>query len=229
MAEAHLPSFPTFNVHEDSNVAVRWRRWISRFDNMLVAANIVEPVRRKAMLLHCGGEEIMDIYEGFELPAPAAADGGGDEPPNVYEILKTALNQHFTPQVNTEYELYKFRDCKQTSSENVETYANRLRKQAKLCNFHDIDRELKSQIIMGCMSSILRRRALRERNLTLQELLEIARNMEVAESQAKSIEDKDTVNKIYASHGGSRGREIQRNIPSRGGEHRQSEEQNERG
>ena len=76
-----MPTFPPFNAHEDVNsLAVRWRRWLARFENMLEALNIQEAPRKKAMLLHYAGEDVIEIYEGLNLDAgrntaPSANEG----------------------------------------------------------------------------------------------------------------------------------------------------------
>ncbi|MCG8046748.1 MAG: aspartyl protease family protein, partial [Candidatus Thiodiazotropha endolucinida] len=63
----------------------------------------------------------------------------------------------------------------------------RLRQLSINCDFTENDREIKSQIIQGCSSSRLRRRALRE-DQNLDELLKLARSMELSDKQACEIE-----------------------------------------
>jgi hypothetical protein len=65
MAEA-LPSFPKFDVSPDvGDVAVRWRRWVARFKNLMVALNIDNDARQKVLLLHYAGEEVNDIFDSI--------------------------------------------------------------------------------------------------------------------------------------------------------------------
>ncbi len=63
----------------------------------------------------------------------------------------------------------------------------RLRKLAESCEFNDVEREIRSQIILKCTSKSLRRRALRE-DLALQDILKFARAQEVSEEQAQTVE-----------------------------------------
>ena len=51
-----------FNVEPQDTAAVRWERWIARFENLLVAKNITGDNRKKALLLHHAGEEVFDLY-----------------------------------------------------------------------------------------------------------------------------------------------------------------------
>ena len=193
-----FPTFPPFNVHEETfNVAARWKKWLTRFENMLEAMAIDNSKRKKAILLHYGGEDICEIFEGLQLDETPSEGETND----VYKTLKDALSSYFMPQVIVDYEIYKFRECKQNPDETLAAYNNRLRRLAKTCDFTNVDRELKSQLILGYTSSKLRRRALREPKLTLTSLLEIGRTMELAEDQAKRMEDNEQVriNKIEAT------------------------------
>lgn len=59
----------------------------------------------------------------------------------------------------------------------------------KTCKLSNAEREIKSQIILTCSSSRLRRRALTDSSLTLKELLDLARAFETSEMQAAGIEN----------------------------------------
>ena len=75
-------------------------------------------------------------------------------------------------------------------------YCARLRQLAATCEFADVDKEIKSQIIQFCTSNRLRRKALKDAMMTLQNLLDEARAMEVSEMQAKEIENSSDMNVI---------------------------------
>ena len=51
-----------------------------------------------------------------------------------------------------------------------------------------MDTEIKSHIILSCRSTRLRRRALTDSSLTLQQIVDVARSMEMSERQTKVIE-----------------------------------------
>ena len=104
--------------------------------------------------------------------------------------LMTRLNVWptiFSPKKNVEFERFKFREEKQRQGETVDAFHLRLQQLAKTCDFKEKDAEIKSQIICGCLSSRLRRKALRE-EISLKELLNHARASELSEIQALSIE-----------------------------------------
>ena len=108
--------------------------------------------------------------------------------------------EHFCPvaAISPEYHIYKFRSTKQESSESTDQYAVRLQKLAKFCNFPYKDKEIKSQIIQGGVSSKLRREALQNNTWDLKALLERARTLELTNKQADEIEERDHQVKVNA-------------------------------
>ena len=67
----------------------------------------------------------------------------------------------------------------------MNAFHSRLRQLSATC---DVDKEIKSQIILSCSSQRLRRKALRDTTMTLETLLNEARAREIWETQAKDIE-----------------------------------------
>lgn len=175
-----LPVFPKFEVNGDSqsSIGYRWEKYIQKLENLFVGMSIESKKRRKALLIHYAGDDVFDIYQTLE--------NTGDE--SGYDETKTALTNYFKPQVNKEFEIFQFRQMKQTDSETVDEFTTRLRQKAEYCSFTDKTAEIKSQIIQGCKSSKLRRKALQE-NLNLSNLLLAARTMELANSQSKEMEN----------------------------------------
>jgi transposase InsO family protein len=182
MAE-NIPAFPSFDVDgEPTSVGPRWRKWALRFENMLIALNITDARRKKALLLHLAGERVHEIADTLNIVT--AADG------DVYDDTKKALSSYFEPSKNTRYETYVFRQAKQREGETLDQYHMRIRGLAKNCDFADVDAEIYSQIVQSCLSANLRRRALRDTSMTLNGLLTLARNVDLAELQASEIENK---------------------------------------
>ena len=170
---ASLPQFPPFNVHAEGSTSTRWKKWKDRLDNLLVAMNITNANRKKALLLHYAGEEVHDMFSTLTL-APHEGEGDLD----LYKQASDALNDYFIPKRNKEYDIYKFRQSKQEPGESIDTYHTKLRKLAENCEFANVDDEIKSQIIQSCSSTRLRRRALRENEINLEQLLKLARSFE---------------------------------------------------
>jgi len=66
---------------------------------------------------------------------------------NVYLNPKRALDAHFNPKRNTEFEVYTFRKATQLRNESLDAYYARLRTLAKNCDFDNADAEIKSHVI----------------------------------------------------------------------------------
>ena len=78
----------------------------------------------------------------------------------------------------------------------MDSFVSRLKKMAATCEFGDNkDDFIRDQVIDKCISNTLRRRLLREKDLKLPGLLDIARTMEVADHQAARM-GKLTVNAV---------------------------------
>ena len=106
MAEA-LPIFPRFDPSpEAGDVVIRWRKWTSRFKNLMTAINVTNDARQKALLLHYVGEETNDIFDTLVVPQPTEGEIHTD-------VAIRALTTHFAPKQNREFEVYKFRQAKQ--------------------------------------------------------------------------------------------------------------------
>ncbi|XP_064472857.1 uncharacterized protein K02A2.6-like [Ornithodoros turicata] len=188
--ETLLPTFPPFNPHSDvSSLSPRWLKWIARFENFLLAANITDPARKRAMLLHYAGEEVYDVFQ--TLPNTETD----------FDTAVTRLKEHFAPKKNAVFERHIFRQARQDAGETLGQFQVRLRRLAATCEFTDIEKELVSQIIEGTTSHKLRRAALRETDITLEKLLALGSSIETAELQASSIESPSqtsTVQKVDA-------------------------------
>ncbi|XP_055999096.1 uncharacterized protein LOC130047746 [Ostrea edulis] len=98
-------------------------------------------------------------------------------------------------------EIYTFRNCKQKEGQTLDEYLTELRKLAKHCEFTNINREILSQLIQHCRSNQLRRRALREPDKGLEDIIQSGRAMELSDSQAQAMERHvdQAVNKVDVS------------------------------
>ena len=147
---------------------------------MMVAMNVDDnDARQRALLLHYAGEQVYDIFETL------TDTGESDD----FDKACEKLTAYFSPKKNIEYEVYVFRKEKQEIGETLDTYHTRLRRLAATCDFTDIDREIKTQIVQNCSSCRLRRRALRDADFSLSAMLAEGRAIELSEKQATDIEN----------------------------------------
>ena len=176
MMASALPNFDPFDIHADGAIAKRWRKWITRLENQFVAPAITDKKRQRALLLYYAGEEVCEIFETL-------VDTGDD-----FAMVKEKLTEYFDPKKNVEYEIYTFWQARQNPGESMNAFYSRLRQLSATCEFGDVDKEIKSQIILTCSSQRLRRKALRDTTMTLETLLNEARALKISETQAKDIE-----------------------------------------
>ena len=173
-----LPVYPLFDI-SSSSLGPKWEKYVGRLENLFIAMGTTHADKKKALLLHYAGEDVYNIFETLTLEA-------GDA--DVYIKAKNALVTYFKPKVNHEYEKYVFRQSRQEKHENLDTFCTRLRQLSQNCDFTDNNAEIKSQIIQGCISSNLRKKALKDDNITLDDLLKAARALEIADTQSKGME-----------------------------------------
>ena len=115
MMASALPNFDPFNIHADGAIAQRWRKWIKRLENLLVAAAITDKKRQRALVLYYAGEEVCEIFETL-------VDTGGD-----FTTAKEKLTEYFDPKKNVEYEIYTFLQARQNPDESMNAFHSRLR------------------------------------------------------------------------------------------------------
>ncbi|KAK9753862.1 Reverse transcriptase (RNA-dependent DNA polymerase) [Popillia japonica] len=222
----HTYHIQPFDLRDNNNTSGRWEKWIARFDNYLVATNIKCEERKKAMLLHFAGEDVFDLYVSLpdppdnvntspETSSETTQATGSSQTLKVYELAKQKLNMYFKPKLNLQFEIFKFRQAKQESSENIDQFYARLLKLSKTCNFNKPEDEIKCQIILNTTNSGLRRYALNEDEIKcqiilnttnsglrryalneqpdLEKLLTHARTMEQTDNHIKSMENTQVV------------------------------------
>lgn len=188
--------FATFDYKDNpTNCGARWKKWIDRFDNYLVAVNVVDSARKKALLLHYIGEDVYEIFQNLpELSEDdkhinTTNDEGENQRTllNAYELAKKMLSLHFEPRINTEFEVFNFRKANQRPNETVNQFYARLLKLSEFCDFTDRDKEIKSQIISTTTSNRLRDYAFQKRP-TLQQLLNEAKAFELAAEHVSKMQ-----------------------------------------
>ncbi len=170
-----MPTPKPFNVlGENTNLSRSWDNYVKRFEYYIAASGVTKDEQKKAMLLHLSGEEIQDIFETF-------TDVG-----NTYKDTVTKLTEYFNPKKNVAYERHIFRQAVQKMDETVDNYVIRLKKLSVSCDFPDdtVTDQIRDQIVENCNSSELKKRFLREQELTLEKIQTIARTNELADLHA---------------------------------------------
>eukprot|EP00794_Sanderia_malayensis_P012502 gene12502-biopygen9964 len=111
-----MPPFDP-DVDVGASVAPKWKLWVAYFTTFLMANDITDTKRQRAMLLFMSGPRVRDIFR--QLP-----DTGDDDD---FDTALEKLNAHFEPQKNHIYDVYKFRQTKQQPHKTIDNYHTRLR------------------------------------------------------------------------------------------------------
>ena len=119
-------------------------------------------------------------------------------------------------------EIYTFRSCKQKEGQTLDEYVTELRSLSKTCEFTSTDMEILTQIIQHCTSNRLRRRALREPDKILTQIIDIGRTLEMADTQASAME-RETVHAMKPKYNNNGKRPQARNTNNASGPSRSTQ------
>ncbi|KAK7105707.1 hypothetical protein V1264_012941 [Littorina saxatilis] len=176
----NIPSVGTFDPKgEPSQVAARWQKWQRGFEIYLTALGDTTDVQKRALLLHCVGAEVQDIFHTF-----SQAQAGT----TCAHTLK-AFSDYFTPKQNPVFERHLFRQMNKEEGESTLQFVTRLRQQAEHCGFGDlVEQQIRDHAIEKTTDRRLKAKLLEKGDLTLTQLLAIARVHEAAVSQVQAMD-----------------------------------------
>jgi hypothetical protein len=112
-----------------------------------------------------------------------------------YDSALKSLTEYFDPVRNQDMAMYEFRQIKQEANETINNLYRRLKEKADICEFTDIDSEIRTQIIHTMSDSRLRRKALQEQ-LDLKALLAYSSMLEKTDMNAKLLEQNRESNQV---------------------------------
>ncbi|XP_063541562.1 uncharacterized protein LOC134750329 [Cydia strobilella] len=172
---------------EPTSLGIRWERWKRALRIYIDAAGIEKSEKKRASLLHFGGQELQEIF--FNIPDPDIEEGGPRR--DVFEIALAKLDSYFSPKQSKVYERHLFRQLKQEINEKFEKFLVRLRQQAVKCQFHNEEENIIDQIIEKGSSSELRKKILRAGDdMTLEKIITVANSLEAVNRQLEDFDDK---------------------------------------
>lgn len=161
------------------SVAKRWGTWLAAFNMYIVASGITDNTRKRALLLYMAGARVREIFSNL-------TETGEDTD---FKTAHDKLTEYFAPQENTRYGIYRFRQLQQNEDESLDAFSMRLRTAAENCEFGTrLEEEMEQQIIIGGHSTKIRKKALRDTNYKLKDMLLAGRGKEFSTYQAKEIE-----------------------------------------
>ncbi|CAE1274094.1 unnamed protein product [Acanthosepion pharaonis] len=183
---AAVPHYPEFDC-ESTAKAARWTKYVKRLKNYFVAHNIEDDKRQKAILLTFVGEATNDIIN--EIPQERVTPEKNE---THFDKFVSAVHNHFNPENDTEYNRFVFRKIKQ-NSQGIEDFYRKLKEAAAMCRFSDMDSEVISQLITGCLSEKVRQKGLMNSDISLHDLINYARTTETIASHLQTMRLEDNI------------------------------------
>lgn len=150
--------------------------------------------QKKALLLHCIGDEALKIYNNLD----------GKEDLKFLEVINK-FEEHCSPYSNETFNRHIFFSRKRKDGETLDQFFTEIKKLSLDCNFEHLrDGLVRDQIILGVNNIILKEKLLRINNLTLEKCISICKASEVAQEQIKEItESTSTILAINKRNQGS--------------------------
>lgn len=158
-----------------------WSKWKQIFNIFLIAMKYdkEEENRKIAILLHCMGEQCLDIYNTFE-----------DAKKKTYDAVVQSFDNYFVPKINLSVERHKFFSHQQ-GQDSLDTFLTKLKKLASSCDFGDLKDSLIRDIFICNMDkqhSNIRQKLLSEYNIELDKMVNMYKSMELSLNNTSFLE-----------------------------------------
>ncbi|KAK5644833.1 hypothetical protein RI129_006133 [Pyrocoelia pectoralis] len=165
----------------EGNQGMNWKKFKNNFELFSVATGCSEKSKKvqAAVLLHCIGEETLEIIETLGLT---------EEEKNDPKVIIKKLDEYFIPKANVSVERHKFNTRVQQRNETFDIFLNDLRKIASYCEFGDLKHGLiKDRIVCGILNPKTKDRLLREDKLDLEKAIGICKAAEQTELHIRQL------------------------------------------
>ena len=189
-------SLVSFDTKGDPHgLSQRWRKWKRSFKLYLTGKGVTDDAQKRALLLHAADVDVQEIY--FTLVS--------EDEITTFEATIKVLDDYFIPKANVPFESHLFRQIAQEMGETADQFVCRLRQRADSCDFGDNENDyIRDQVIDKCHSSVIRRKFLeKERAMSLDDLLRIARSQEAVDRQMKVMGTNASANQVNVAGGKS--------------------------
>ncbi|XP_072400385.1 uncharacterized protein [Diabrotica undecimpunctata] len=178
----------TFDVSDPT----KWPRWKQRFEIYLLAAgkDSAQEKIKIALLLHSLGESCLDVYNTFPK----------DKKTSLQDVLNN-FDEYFLPKRNVTMETFKFNNITQKEDQTGDAFVTELKNQADNCSFlcqNDecktsySERMIKDRVVLGVHDKQVQQKLLREPDMTLQQIQDYCKSIEVTKQHIKLLADDDS-------------------------------------
>lgn len=155
-----------------------WNHYRERLEFYFEANGVLNDNMKRAIFLTMVGEMTYEVIRSLCTPL---------SPRDItYAEIIERLDTHFNPIPNEIVQRYNFHKRYQRQEESIALFVNDLRKLSEHCNYLELDKELRDQIVCGVTDESLQRRLLAEPGLTFQRAFELST---AAETAKKNVQD----------------------------------------
>lgn len=156
--------------------------WRKQFKIFLAASDLLDAadMRKNSLLLHHIGADCFEIFDSFDV----------DEVTLKHDDLIKKFDEYFLPKCNMIMERFNFFSRRQSSSESIEEFLTALKNLSKTCNFTTLKDELVRDLFIGGLNQnrqFIREKLLNESTKNLDEIIQIAKSLEMAKQQSKEF------------------------------------------
>ena len=180
MAKSSIPTPDKMDMQGD--FASNWEFFKDSWLNFVTATELNKKSDTVvvATLLSIMGKECYKVYKNLPMT---------DDERKSSKIILDKLTVEFEGKKNIIYERYAFNSRAQKPDESFDRYLTRLRELIATCKYGTLENEmLRDRIVIGIKNSETQQRLLREKDLTLDEAVNICRSSEMAAQHSEKFE-----------------------------------------
>ena len=160
-----------------------WKKFKRAWDNYTMVARLqrFDEEYKAATFLSAIREEALEIYEGMTFNPPESS--------KVLDSIVQKFEEYCIGQTNETFERYLFNSRSQKEDERIDHYVWALSSLAKWCDFCQCLRDslIRDRIVFGVKEPALRKKLLKERQLTLEKAIDICKSRETNAQHLKDV------------------------------------------
>ena len=169
----------------DGNISEKWKLFKQKWKNYSVITNLRAQSReyQVSLLLHTLGDEALKVYNGFQFAT--------NEDVRTCDEIITKFDSFAIGETNDCYERYVFNNRDQKEGESFESFLSTIRSLVKTFNYcaNCVNSIIRARILLGIHDKDTQTTLLSERNLTLDNCIDIAyvRQLKTQSNMAKLL------------------------------------------
>ncbi|KAL1236269.1 Uncharacterized protein TPS_07687 [Trichinella pseudospiralis] len=167
-----------------------WTAYASRLTFFLVANNVTDSAKRRAVLLSSCGGAVFNLIQALISPANPNEKS--------FDEILFVLEEHFSRRPSEIAKRNAFYKRNQKIGESISDFVADLRRLVQGCNFSDLEIMLRDRLGIGLRDEELQLRLFSRKNLTFESALEEALSAEAAAQHTREVRASDnTSSNVY--------------------------------